>query len=65
MKHHFVAFVLNKSGHLVELDGLTPGPKLIEENCADLLRGAVAEIKKRLDAGKISESLAMMTLNAL
>ena len=42
--HHFVAFVLNSAGHLIELDGCKQGPNLIKENCPDLLRGAVAEI---------------------
>jgi hypothetical protein len=57
--------VINSEGHLVELDGMTAAPKLIQKDCSDLLRGAVAEIKSRLEAGKITESLAMMTLNAM
>ena len=61
-KHHFVAFVLTGSGQLVELDGTKEGPAVIEEGCDDLLKGTAKEIKRRLEAGKISESLSLMAL---
>lgn len=64
VKHHFVAFVVNKDKQLVELDGTKKGPVVIEENVEDVLRASIKEIKKRLEAGEISESLSMMTLNA-
>ena len=41
------------------------GPLVISEGCTDVLRGAVGEIKRRLDAGEISDQLSMITLNGL
>lgn len=64
VKHHYVAFVLNGKGQLVELDGTKEGPHVVAENCTDVLRGSIAEIQKRLANGEISESLSMMTLNS-
>lgn len=64
VKHHYVAFVINGKGQLVELDGTKNGPFVVEESCSDVLRGTIAEIQKRLADGIISESLSMMTLNA-
>jgi hypothetical protein len=49
---------------LVELDGLKKGPNVIAENCDDVLRGTITEIKRRLEGGHITEQLNMMTLNA-
>ena len=49
----------------MELDGCKKGPHVVAEGCNDVLRGAVAEIQRRLGAGEISESLSMMTLNAV
>ena len=46
------------------MDGLKKGPNVIAENCDDVLKGAVAEIKRRLEAGEVSEQLHMMTINA-
>jgi len=64
VKHHFVAFVINSEGQLIELDGTKKGPHVIAESCDDVLKGSVAEIQRRLADGEISESLSMMTLNA-
>lgn len=64
VKHHYVAFVINAQGQLIELDGTKPGPVVITEQCDDVLRGSIAEIQKRLEKGEISESLSVMTLNA-
>ena len=61
VKHHFVAFVVI-DGKLIELDGTKKGPNVIGE-CADVLRGSIAEIQKRLANGEISDQLSMMTLN--
>ena len=33
VKHHFVAFVVNERGQLIELDGTKAGPHVIAENC--------------------------------
>ena len=60
VKHHFVAFVI-QGGYLFELDGTRNGPHLIGQ-CEDVLRGTIAEMKRRLEAKEISESLSMMTL---
>ena len=62
--HHFIAYVVNKRGQLLELDGTKKGPVVIAENCADVLTGAVTEIKRRLDDKEISESISMMSVNA-
>ena len=63
VKHHFTAFTLNRAGQLVELDGCKQGPLVIQEQCADVLRGSIAEIQRRLQNGEISESLSMITLS--
>eukprot|EP00929_Paragymnodinium_shiwhaense_P115316 TRINITY_DN84080_c0_g1_i1.p1 TRINITY_DN84080_c0_g1~~TRINITY_DN84080_c0_g1_i1.p1 ORF type:complete len:245 (+),score=74.94 TRINITY_DN84080_c0_g1_i1:35-769(+) len=63
VRHHFVAFVVNSKGQLVELDGTKKGPHVVKEECSDVLRGTIEEMKKRLAAGEISESLSMITLN--
>lgn len=62
VRHHFVAYVI-QNGKLVELDGTKCGPVILGD-CDDVLRGSIAEVKRKLDAGEISESLNMMTLNA-
>ena len=64
VQHHFIAFVVNSSNQLVELDGTKKGPHVVAEGCSDVLRGTIAEMKRRLEAGEVSESLSMMTLNA-
>lgn len=39
---------------------------MVKENVEeDVLRATVAELKKRLEAGEISESLSVMTLNGI
>ena len=63
VKHHFTAFVVNSAGQLIELDGCKKGPLVIAEGCQDVLRGAVAEIQRRLADGAVSESISMITLN--
>ncbi len=62
MKHHFIAFVLNEKGQLVELDGNKVGPHVVVEHSDDLLGDAAKELLKRVEAGTISESLAVLTL---
>jgi hypothetical protein len=52
---HFIAFVVNENKQLVELDGLKKGPNVIAENCDDVLRGTITEIKRRLEGGHITE----------
>jgi len=64
VKHHFVAYVVNAANQLIELDGTKAGPHVIEGGCEDVLRGSIKEIKRKLEAGEISESMSMMTLNA-
>mmetsp|Transcript_2748 Transcript_2748/g.4702 ORF Transcript_2748/g.4702 Transcript_2748/m.4702 type:complete len:211 (-) Transcript_2748:143-775(-) len=45
VKHHFVAFILNSSNQLIELDGTKKGPHIVAENCEEgVLRGAIKEI---------------------
>ena len=70
VKYHYVAFVVWQ-GQLYELDGTRPqGPRRIESpqqpagsSDIDVLRGAIAEIQKRLTAGQITERLSILTLN--
>jgi len=62
VRHHFIAFVVDSQGRLLELDGTKVGPVVIAESCEDVLRGAAAEIRSRLASGAISESLNLMTL---
>lgn len=62
VNHHFVAFIRNAEGQLVELDGTKGGPAVIEDNCEDLLKGVAAELQRRLAANIITESLSVMAL---
>jgi ubiquitin carboxyl-terminal hydrolase L3 len=63
VKCHYVAFVVNSKGQLVELDGTKQGPCVVAEDCQDVLRGSIAEVQQRLENGEISESLSMMVLS--
>ena len=63
VKHHFIAYVLNSEGKLVELDGTKSGPVVVGDCGGDLLRGSIKEVMGKLERGEISESLSMMTLN--
>lgn len=64
VKHHFIAYVLDKEGkNLVELDGTKAGPVILGGCDGDVLRGSIREVKGKLERGEISESLSMMTLN--
>ena len=64
VKHHFIAFTINRQKQLVEYDGTKRGPHVVAENCDDVLRGSIAEVQRKLSDGEISETLSMMTLNA-
>ena len=58
-----MAFVINKNGQLIEFDGTLAGPKVIAEQCDDVLRGSIKEMKQRLDNKDITESLSLLTLH--
>lgn len=67
--HHFVAFVRNRKGALVELDGTKVGPRVIKDKSEDLLKDVAAELKRRLtvpptDEDSITQSLSVMTLSS-
>ena len=62
VKHHYVAFVADKNGRLIELDGCKKGPLVIKEGCQDVLQDSVTEIKRKLQAGEISDSLSCISL---
>ena len=64
VKFHFIAFVKSPSNQLIELDGTKTGPVVIEEDCQSLIKGAAQEIKRRLEAGIITEQLSVMALQA-
>ncbi len=63
VRNHFVCFIYYK-GNLVELDGCLSGPHLIKENIKeeDLVDETCNEIRKRLNAGLITEKLSIMYL---
>jgi ubiquitin carboxyl-terminal hydrolase L3 len=63
VKNHFVAFIYHQ-GNLIELDGLIQGPYVVKENIKDseLLDETIAEIKRRLENGAITENLSLMFL---
>ena len=62
--HHFTAFVINEAGQLIELCGCKEGPLVIADSCSDVLRGAAAEIMRRVQTGEITESVSAMALVA-
>ena len=55
--------MINGKGQLIELDGTKKGPVVIKEASTDVLADSVAEVKRRLADGEISEKLSMMSLN--
>eukprot|EP00347_Sterkiella_histriomuscorum_P019140 403342795 len=63
VKHHFIAFIVNAKGQLVELDGIKSGPIIVKEHSDDLLKDAAALLAERVANGSYSESLAVLTLN--
>ncbi|CDW88284.1 ubiquitin carboxyl-terminal hydrolase isozyme l3 [Stylonychia lemnae] len=63
VRHHFIAFVLNSKGQLVELDGVKSGPLVIKDHSEDLLTDAAQILSERVANGDYSESLAVLTLN--
>ena len=63
VKYHFLCFLVNPDGHLVEFDGMKAGPNLIKENCSDVLKDSVAEVKARLEAGGVHEHMSLMVLH--
>jgi ubiquitin carboxyl-terminal hydrolase L3 len=64
VKHHFIAYTINRQKQLIEYDGTKKGPHVVAENCEDVLRGSIAEVQRKLAEAEISESLCMMTLNS-
>ena len=55
--------MVDKYGSLIELDGCKKGPLVIKDGCSDVLLDSVTEIKRKLQAGEISDSLSCITLN--
>ena len=62
-KFHFVAYVRNAAGQLIELDGMKPSPHLIENNCEDLMKGVAKDVKAKIDDGRISPIVSVITLS--
>ena len=56
--------MVNANGQLVEFDGMKKGPHVVAEVCTDVLKGSITEIKRRLEAKEITESLSVMCLSA-
>lgn len=65
VKHHYIAYTINRQKQLVEYDGTKRGPHVVAEDCEDVLRGSIAEVRRKLEEGEISENLSMMTLNSI
>ncbi|OQS01183.1 hypothetical protein ACHHYP_01713 [Achlya hypogyna] len=63
VKHHFIAFVKNSRGQLIELDGMKKGALIVDDACSDLLQGAASLLQARVAEGYYSESLAVLTLS--
>ncbi|CAK4621558.1 hypothetical protein LEN26_020097 [Aphanomyces euteiches] len=63
VKHHFIAFVQNAQGQLIELDGLKQGPLIVNPASTDILKDTASILNERLEAGIYSESLAVLTLS--
>ncbi|KAH9086451.1 hypothetical protein LEN26_020098 [Aphanomyces euteiches] len=59
--HHFIAFVRNTHGQLIEVDG--QGPFIVHPACCDILKDTAAFLRARLEAGVYSQSLAVLTLH--
>ena len=47
VKHHFIAFVKNAKGQIVELDGTKVGPLVVQEKCDDVLKDVAKILLKR------------------
>jgi hypothetical protein len=63
VKHHFIAFVKNAEGQLVELDGMKHNALVVLDKCDDLLKDSAVILQQRLEAGFYSDSLAVLTLS--
>ena len=50
VNHHFIAFIINEQGQLVELDGLKQGPHIVLEKSEDVLKDTAKELIRRLEA---------------
>ena len=44
VRHHFITFVKNSKGQLLELDGTKYGPRVILEKSDDLLKEVAKEL---------------------
>ena len=62
VKHHFIAFVINAKGQLVELDGMKAGPVVVQDQCEDVLKDAARILGQRVESGNYSESIAVLAL---
>ena len=63
VNHHFIAFILNDKGQIIELDGLKDGPSVVREQSEDLLKDSATILLKRVEEGIYSESIAVLTLS--
>ena len=59
---HFVAYVRNGKGQLVELDGTKTGPWVVAEEVteAGFMVAVASEMKRRLAEGEIDDAAAAM-----
>lgn len=59
MKYHFIAFVRNDEGKLIEYDGLKKGPLVVQETCEDLLKDTANILLKRVEDGIYHENISV------
>jgi hypothetical protein len=62
VKYHFIAFVRNAAGQLVEFDGLKTGPLIVETHCEDILADTARILLKRVEDGVYSENISVQVL---
>jgi len=62
VKYHFIAFVRNDAGKLIEYDGLKKGPLVVQDACEDLLKDTANILLKRVENGIYSENISVQVL---
>ena len=49
VRYHFIAFVRNEAGNLIEYDGLKKGPLVVQEACENLLKDTANILLKKVE----------------
>ncbi|CDW78722.1 ubiquitin carboxyl-terminal hydrolase isozyme l3 [Stylonychia lemnae] len=62
--HHFITFVLNKNGQIVELDDTNSGPVVVKDHSDDFIQDMAQIILEKIENGDYSEeNFKIFTLN--